>query len=84
MVRRLRLFAVTFMLMIVAVANAQVTTASLGGRVIGTDKEAIIGATVQAFHEPSGTQYGAITNIDGRYTIQGMQASSACPDTWDW
>lgn len=64
----------TFMLMIVAVANAQVTTASLGGRVIGTDKEAIIGATVQAIHEPSGTQYGAVTNIDGRYTMQGMRS----------
>lgn len=74
MIKRLRLFIATFMLMMVAVANAQVTTASLGGRVTGTDKEAIIGATVQAIHEPSGTQYGTVTNMDGRYTMQGMRS----------
>ena len=55
-------------------AKAQVTTSSLSGKVTDPDKEAIIGATVQAIHEPSGTRYGAITNIDGRYTIQGMRA----------
>lgn len=74
MIRFLNLFATVLMLMIVAVANAQVTTASLSGRVTSTGQEAIIGATVLAVHEPSGTQYGAITNIDGRYTIQGMRS----------
>ncbi|WP_068704655.1 TonB-dependent receptor [Paludibacter jiangxiensis] len=53
-------------------AMAQVTTASINGRV-GDDKEAIIGATVQAIHQPSGTSYGAITNEKGRYSIQGMR-----------
>jgi outer membrane receptor for ferrienterochelin and colicin len=63
------------MLLVIAVAaQAQITTASLGGKVTDVSNEAIIGATVQAIHEPSGTVYGAITNIDGRYAIQGMRA----------
>ena len=26
-----------------------------------------------AIHEPSGTSYGSVTNVDGLYTIQGMR-----------
>ena len=53
---------------------AQVTTASLTGKVTTTDtREEVIGASVQVVHEPSGTRYAAITNIDGRFTIQGMR-----------
>ena len=36
-------------------------------------KEEIIGASIQAIHEPSGTRYATVTNIDGRFTIQGMR-----------
>lgn len=53
--------------------NAQVTTSALSGKVIDEMNEPVIGATVVAVHEPSGTLYGAVTNIDGRYTIQGMR-----------
>ena len=53
--------------------SAQVTTSALSGQVIDEMKEPVIGATVVAVHEPSGTSYGAVTNIDGRYTIQGMR-----------
>jgi len=44
----------------------------MNGKVIA-DKEAVIGATVQIVHEPSGTNYGAITNMDGRFSLQGMR-----------
>ena len=53
--------------------QAQVTTSAISGSVIDENKEPIIGATITAVHEPSGTLYGAITNMDGRYTIQGMR-----------
>ena len=46
--------------------SGKVTTESASG-------ETIIGATVQAVHEPSGTRYAAVTNIDGRFNIQGMR-----------
>lgn len=74
MAKRMRFILSTIMVIVAMTAKAQVTTSSLSGKVTDPDKEAIIGATVQAIHEPSGTRYGAITNIDGRYTIQGMQA----------
>ena len=54
-------------------AYAQVTTSALSGRVVDQNGEPVIGAAVMAHHEPSGTVYGAVTNADGRYTIQGMR-----------
>ena len=66
----------TFVLMlsVFTAALSQVTTSAITGKV-STDEngEAVIGATVQAVHEPSGTRYATVTNIDGRYTIQGMR-----------
>lgn len=67
-------FLSAVMLVIAATVNAQVTTSSMSGKLVDTNNEVIIGATVQAIHEPSGTHYGAITNFDGRYSIQGMRA----------
>ncbi len=55
------------------VAYAQVTTATLGGQITDQNGETVIGAAVMATHTPSGTVYGAVTNADGRYTIQGMR-----------
>ena len=55
------------------VAFAQVTTAALGGKITDQNGETVIGAAVLATHVPSGTTYGAVTNFDGRYTIQGMR-----------
>jgi hypothetical protein len=52
--------------------HAQITTSGLSGKVV-SNGETVIGATILAIHEPSGTQYGTITNVDGRYNIQGMR-----------
>jgi hypothetical protein len=64
MVKKLLSFAL--MLCFVTIATAQVTTSALAGKVLLTDtKEAVIGASVQVVHEPSGTRYAAVTNTDG-------------------
>ncbi len=76
MVKRMRSFFAVVMLVIAATVNAQVTTSSMSGKVVDQSNEAIIGATIQAIHEPSGTRYRAITNVDGRYSIQGMRAGT--------
>ena len=55
-------------------AIAQVTTSSIGGRVVDTKGEPVVGVAIVATHEPSGTVYGVTTNEDGRYTIQGMRS----------
>ena len=47
-------------------ASAQVTTSAVSGQVIDETGQPVIGATVLAVHEPSGTQYGAVTNQHGR------------------
>ena len=50
-------------------AIGQVTTSGLRGLVVDEKKEALAGATIVALHVPSGTQYGVLTNKDGRFTI---------------
>ena len=45
----------------------------MNGTVKSESGEAIPGATVVAVHEPSGTQYGTVTNDEGRFNLQGMR-----------
>ena len=53
---------------------AQVTTSGMSGHVVfDEDSDDVIGATVVAVHEPSGTRYNAVTNANGRYSILGMR-----------
>ena len=60
------------LLMISSTMMAQVTTSGLNGKVVAGG-ENVIGATITAIHEPSGTRYNAVTNESGRFTIQGMR-----------
>ena len=68
-----RFFAIMAALLMFATSYAQVTTSSMSGVVKGQDGEPLTGAAVIATHTPSGTQYYAIANTDGRYNIQGMR-----------
>ncbi len=55
-------------------AFAQVTTSSLNGYVGEKGGESLVGATIVAVHVPSGTQYVATANDEGRFVINGMRA----------
>ncbi|MCR5351778.1 MAG: TonB-dependent receptor [Bacteroidales bacterium] len=61
-------------MLFVVSAFAQVTTSTLNGKVSDNQGEPIAGATVVAVHTPSGTQYYAVANAEGRFYINGMRA----------
>lgn len=71
MQRRLHFLAVLMLLFTISV-SAQITTSGISGKVTSSGEE-VVGATITATHGPSGTIYRAVTNVDGRYTIQGMR-----------
>jgi len=68
-------FFVALLLMLSSAVMAQITTSSMAGKVTFDDAngEEVIGATIVAVHEPSGTRYTAVTNVSGRFSIQGMR-----------
>ena len=63
---------VALLAFIFSTAMAQITTSSVSGKITANGED-VIGATIKAVHQPSGTVYRAVTNIDGRYSIQGMR-----------
>lgn len=72
MIKKMKLGVATLFLVLATVMRAQVTTSSMSGLV--TDAEgAVIGATVVATHQPSGTTYGTVTNMEGRFNLNGMR-----------
>lgn len=53
---------------------AQGTTSSgMTGLILDAEKEPLPGATIQAVHKPSGTNYTMVTQPNGRFTIPGMR-----------
>jgi len=53
--------------------QAQVTTSSMAGRITDDNDTELIGATVLAIHTPSGTQYGTVTDLNGRYNLTNLR-----------
>ncbi|MBP3547095.1 MAG: TonB-dependent receptor [Alistipes sp.] len=67
-----RLLLSVALLLVVAVASAQVTSSSIRGSVTSNDNP-LYGATIVALHTPSGTMYGTTSNTEGHYSIGGMR-----------
>ncbi|MDR7128814.1 hypothetical protein J2X69_001146 [Algoriphagus sp. 4150] len=68
------LFSACLLVMITSIAFSQgVTTSAINGRVTDASGETLPGANVVATHTPSGTRYGAVTNLEGRFTVPSMR-----------
>jgi len=70
----LNFLTVAVLLALAAPAFSQgVTTASISGQIIDDSGESLIGANVYAVHTPSGTSYGASTDLEGYYRVPNMR-----------
>src|SRR5690606_38639228 len=67
------LLSTLLLLLCVVTMHAQVTTSSITGSVKDSKGEALIGATVRATHGPSGTTYGGVTNVEGRFNVPNVR-----------
>ncbi|MEX2089511.1 MAG: carboxypeptidase regulatory-like domain-containing protein, partial [Bacteroidota bacterium] len=68
------LFLLCIVVLVPLTALSQgVTTAAISGVTLSSAGEVLPGANVIALHVPSGTNYGASSRADGRYTIPGMR-----------
>lgn len=61
-------------LLFATIAKAQITTSGISGIVSDTKNASLVGATVQATYTPTGTKYAAVTDVDGRFRINSMNA----------
>ncbi|TNF72686.1 MAG: TonB-dependent receptor [Bacteroidetes bacterium] len=60
-------------LLLSVTAGAQVTTSNIRGLVTDQQGVPMLGANIVAVHTPTGTRYGAITNIDGRFNLLNLR-----------
>jgi hypothetical protein len=63
----------TFLFVTVVMFGQASTTSGINGKVVDPGGNPLAGATIIAVHVPSGSQYGALANGDGLFTIQGMR-----------
>jgi hypothetical protein len=69
-----RMFTVlTFLFISVMMYGQASTTSSMSGKIVDNAGQPLAGATIVAIHVPSGSQYGALANNGGLFTIQGMR-----------
>jgi len=63
----------TFLFITVMMFGQATTTSGINGKISDPSGKPLPGATIVAIHVPSGSQYGALTNADGIFSIQGMR-----------
>ena len=65
-------FTLLFMFFVL-IGFAQTTTSNIKGLVVDDTDVPLLGANVVAVHNPTGTKYGAVTNLDGRYNLLNLR-----------
>jgi hypothetical protein len=63
----------TFLFITVMMFGQASTTSSMSGKIVDNAGQPLAGATIVAIHVPSGSQYGALANNGGLFSIQGMR-----------
>jgi hypothetical protein len=53
--------------------EAQITTSSISGTVKNATDEPLVGATITAVHQPSGSRYATTSRAGGAFTINNMR-----------
>ncbi len=71
--RMSKLVVMMLMFLIPAAAWSQVTTASIHGVVKDAKGQPLPGATIKAKHDPSGSVFGAISRIDGKFNVPNVR-----------
>ena len=71
-------------LFVAAAVSAQVTTSGLNGTITDQQGQPLVGATVIAVHTPSGTQYGTVSDTNGRYNLQGLRPGGGYTVTFSY
>lgn len=65
---------IAYSLLLTTTVLAQVTTSGLSGQISDAKQASLIGATVQAIYTPTGAKYATVTDAEGRYRINNMNA----------
>ena len=68
---------IIFLLVVALMASpllfAQITTSAVNGTVKNNADEPLVGATIVATHQPSGTKYSTVSRAGGQFSIQNMR-----------
>src|SRR5882672_12874194 len=67
------LFLCALAIMASPVLFAQVTTSSMAGSVTDNENKPLVGATITAIHQPTGTKYTTVSRANGNYNIPDMR-----------
>jgi hypothetical protein len=67
-----KIYLILLSFLLLGVANAQITTSVLAGKVTDQKGVSMPGVSITVLNNSTGTKYASQTNADGRYNIQNM------------